>query len=402
MNRLSSIAFTLVVFSMLLSGPRLLADEPVPLWDLTRPVPKAAELVTVAGVRFSVIKKYEYLSDGYRFLHGVAIVKHRAKLFASFANNKDEENTGREEARYCISEDDGKTWSAPTSIDPLGEPGAAISHGVFLVHGDSLWAFHGAFTGFLCDLHTRAYRWNDASSAWDFQGVTMAGDYWACQEALKMANGNWIMSGFRVGAADAANPQTPAVAISHGDDLMKWDVVTINAAPSKDLWGESTVILDGKRIVNIARFGAEAKALVATSDDYGRTWTMSMPSNLPMVTSKPYAGTLSTGQRYLIATTTADSGTRRSPLTIAVTRPGESIFSKIYMIRPAVFPEGPGESHPGAALSYPYAIESDGYLYVGFSNNGGNLGRVGKGRELANNNSAELAIIPVKKLRADP
>jgi hypothetical protein len=64
-----------------------------------------------------------------------------------------------------------------------------------------------------------------------------------------------------------------------------------------------------------------------------------------------------------------------------------------------MFPDGPGESHERASLSYPYAIEHEGHLYVGYSNNGGNVGRVGEGRELWNNNSAELAVIPVEALR---
>jgi hypothetical protein len=117
-----------------------------------------------------------------------------------------------------------------------------------------------------------------------------------------------------------------------------------------------------------------------------------------MVTSKPYAGTLSSGEHYLIATTTADGGKRRSPLTIALTRPGETLFSRIYTIRLANALNVPGESHANAALSYPYAIEHEGKLYVGYSNNGGNVGRVGEGKQLWNNNSAEMAVVPVKAL----
>jgi hypothetical protein len=49
----------------------------------------------------------------------------------------------------------------------------------------------------------------------------------------------------------------------------------------------------------------------------------------------------------------------------------------------------------------PYAIEHDGQLYVGYSNSGGGVGRVGEGRQLWNNNSGELAVIPVATLRAD-
>ena len=54
------------------------------------------------------------------------------------------------------------------------------------------------------------------------------------------------------------------------------------------------------------------------------------------------------------------------------------------------------------ADGYPCAMEHQGKLYVGYSNNGGNVGRIGEGRELWNNNSAELAIIPVEKLKVRP
>jgi hypothetical protein len=86
-------------------------------------------------------------------------------------------------------------------------------------------------------------------------------------------------------------------------------------------------------------------------------------------------------------------------LTIAVSRPGETLFSKIFVIRHAEFSGGPGESSKDAALSYPYAVEHDGKLYVGYSNSGDKTTRVGTGRELWNNNSAELAIIPIEKLK---
>lgn len=204
-----------------------------------------------------------------------------------------------------------------------------------------------------------------------------------------MGDGNWIMSGARVasGYPDlVGNP--PAVAISHGDDLTKWDLVVIPMRPGvSGVWGESTVIVDGWRILNVSRWGGKAMALTAVSTDYGRTWTPSEPSNLPMATSKPYTGTLSTGQNYLVCTTTADSGSRRSPLTIAVSRSGEEAFSHVYVIRHAVFPEGPGPSHADATLCYPYAVEHDGKLYVGYA--------------AKNYQTAELAIVPIKALAVD-
>jgi hypothetical protein len=155
------------------------------------------------------------------------------------------------------------------------------------------------------------------------------------------------------------------------------------------------VIVDGKRVQNFARSHSKpSMVLTAVSEDYGRTWTESLPSNLPMIPSKAYAGTLSTGQRYLIGTTTAEAATspRRDPLTIAVGRPGENGIRRIFRIRAAVCPESPGDSDPRANLSYPYAFEFEGHLYVVFSNMGGRGG---------NNNSAELAVIPIGALRVD-
>ena len=73
-----------------------------------------------------------------------------------------------------------------------------------------------------------------------------------------------------------------------------------------------------------------------------------------------------------------------------MSKPGEDTFAKVFVIRHAVSANGPGESHPGAALSYPYAIEHEGKLYVGYSNNGERSG---------NNNSAELAVIPIAQLQ---
>lgn len=376
--------------------------KPVMLWDETRPVPKKAELPVLKDVRFSVIKPYEFKKDGYRFLHGVGLCFHRGKLYASFGHNKGGENTDTEEARFCVSEDEGSSWGAVQTMDE-GEPGLGVSHGVFLSHQGTLWAFMGAYTGTMKGIHTRAYRLNERTGVFEKVGTVIEGGFWPMQEPIKMDDGNWIMAGISAGGDAAAGGEHPAaVAISHGDDFTKWDLVLITHAPGLGkVWGESTIIVAGKTVTNLSRYGAEASALIASSADYGRSWTTMRPSNLPMATSKPIAGMLSTGQRYLVCSTSADGGRRRTPLTIAVSKPGATLFSKVWVIRHALFPEGPGESHEGGSLSYPYAIEHEGKLYVGYSNSGDKSTRVGEGRELWNNNSAELAVIPIEQLKVE-
>ena len=383
-------------------GCHLFAADPAMLWDPAVPLPRAVDVPVIAGTRFAVIKPYEFKQDGYRFLHGVGLAWHKNRLYASFGHNTEAENTGREEARGRVSDDGGRTWGETFTIDSGDEPDLAVSHGVFLSHGGRLHAFMGASYGTMKRVHTRGYVLDEATGRWAALGVVVEGGFWPMQEPQRMEDGNWIMAGISArGDCSAGGVHPAAVAISRGDDFTTWDLVVIPVAEGLGaVWGESTLVTQGRRITNIARYGAKALALATTSDDYGCTWTPSQPSNLPMTTSKPYAGRLSSGEPYLICTTTADSGSKRTPLTIALGPPGASTFSRVLVIRRSEH-EGEVESHPGAQLSYPYAIEYDGQLYVGYSNSGGDAGRVGEGRQLWNNNSGELAVVPVAALRAD-
>jgi len=360
--------------------------EPVKLWG-GGAMPKSADIPLLQGVEFHVIKKQRPDTDGCKWTLGVGLAWHKGKLYASYGFNQGDENTPTEEAHVRVSSDGGKTWGAPVVMD-RGEGNLGVSHGVFLSHKDKLWAFMGAFYDKFNRTHTRAYTLNETTGAWEPQGVVVDSGFWPMQEPQQMADGNWIMAGARVSHGYDVAGDLPAVAISRGDDFTRWELVVIPATAGLGrIWGESTVIVEGKRIINISRYGAKPLALVSFSEDFGRTWTPSSPSNLPMATSKPYAGTLSTGQRFLVCTTTADSGGRRSPLTIAVSRPGESVFSKVFVIRRSVFPGGPGVSDPKADFSYPYAVEHEGRLYIGYTHKS----------HAAN----ELAVVPLGALKAD-
>ena len=360
------------------------AEDLYPLWT-DKPVPTSAELLPIQDVQFYVIKKNEPEADNYHWLHGLALAWHKGRLYSTFGHNKGAENTASEEARGRISDDGGKTWGPIFTIDDGKEPDLAVSHGVLLSQGGHLWSFNGAFYRNMEQVHTRAYLLDESTGQWIPKGIILKDGYWPLQEPQKMKNGNWIMSGIRALNGYGGTDDPAAVAISHGDDFTKWDLVVIPKPKSMVMWGESTVIFDGTRIINIARYGEPSKALVAISENFGRTWTSSQISNLSMTGSKPYSGILSTGQNYLIGTTTGDADHQRYPLTIAITDPGKTRFNRIYRIRNAV-QKAPGESNPRAALSYPYAVEKDGKLYIAYSNDGG------RG---ANKNSAELAIIPV-------
>lgn len=374
----------------------LTAPVPYPLWSPEQAPPVAAEAPLLEGVRFEVVKKREPEVDGYNWLHGMACVWHKGLLYTFWGHNKGKENTPTEVAQGRHSADGGRTWSPVWMLASHTET-EGRSHGVFLSHDGTLWAFLARFGEAFSGLRTEAYALtgepqgaNDGDLTWELRGTVVEG-FWPCDEPVQMPDGNWIMAGMDI--PDGHKWAWPAVAISKGDDFTAWERVLLPVGENhRDIWGESTVIVDEEEMVVIIRAGhRHDRTLASRSTDLGRTWSDVEWTNLPMACTKAYAGVLSTGRRYLIGTTVRDHGGQRHPLTIAVSKPGEKVFSTVFRIRDDVFPEGPGESTEGARLSYPYAVEHEGYLYVVYSNCGGRGG---------NRNSGEMAVIPIQALSA--
>ncbi|MHC4400263.1 MAG: exo-alpha-sialidase [Planctomycetota bacterium] len=361
--------------------------EPYVLWDPAIRPPAAAEIPLLENVRFSTVKRREPEKDGYDWLHGAAIVRHKGTLFACWGHNKGLENTPTEVNQGRRSDDDGRTWS-PVEMIASGAGEDARSHGVFLSHQNTLWVFLARFGNDdegrkYARLKTEAFVLDEETDRWQCLGP-VADAFWPLDEPTQMADGNWITGGLSILAPGRGQP---AVAISRGDDLTRWDTVKVPTPKDMVIWGETTVIVEPDEVVAVARGSAHYHyAMASASKDYGRTWSVARESNLPMTATKPFAGTLSTGQRYLIGTTTRDHRHRRDPLTVAVSRPGEKTFCRMWRIRDGVRPDS-GDPR-SQRLAYPYAVEYDGHLYVIYS--AGHLG--------GNRNNAELAVFPVASL----
>ena len=179
---------------------------------------------------------------------------------------------------------------------------------------------------------------------------------WPYDEPVKMPNGDYITGG-------QDKDGLPVVATSRGDDFTTWKSVLIPFQKAlQPAYAETTVWSDQNRVTAVIR-GGGGFAWVSFSDDFGRTWTTATKSNLPMPRAKAYAGTLSTGQNYLISNLKD-----RNTLVLSVSRPGESTLSTVYRIRhgKSAAPRFPGRAK-SSQWSYPYGYECNGKLYVVYS-----------------------------------
>lgn len=356
-------------------------------------LPPSADMPQVNGASFQLVNGYDPDKSGYHWLKGLAMARHEGCWIGSFGHNATlSENNATELANLRLSRDAGRTWGPLHTIDnPCGD--LAVSHGIFLTHHDQLWTFLGAFYGQGRPggrVHTRAYLAEPGSigndqPVWQKKGVVAWDGFWPLQEPVQMDNGQYIVAGASIGSGEINNKNTiPAVALVDGDDPTQWSVVRIPVIDDRfgSIWGESTVVVQGANVLLISRSNHPLQsALVSTSSDYGRSWTPLADSNLPMVNSKPYAGRLSDGRPYLINTLGSEIGSpewfqdiknkkinERNPLCILVGDRGSMTFNKAWRLIDSRQPLAGAETY--RLWAYPYAVEWDGNLVVGFYMNG--------------------------------
>lgn len=323
------------------------------------PLPRDPTQIPFAeGIEHRTIHRPD--ADGYKFLHGAAILEHEGVFYANWANSPVNENGPHETLQGRRSTDGGATWS-PLEVIGRGFDGAERhSHGVLFVHEGKVWTICARFgVGVpgrrFPGLKAEAFVLNPQTDRWESQGIVME-NCWPYDAPVRMGNGSYITGG-------QDKDGLPVVAISHGEDFTKWDSVLIpyhpKLAPS---FAETTVWSEGDCVTAVIRGGADV-AWVATSEDCGRTWTTAQPSNLPMPRAKAYLGKLSTGQLYLVS-----NYNNRDTLVVSVSKSGEATLSKMWRIRhgKSEAPRFAGAAK-GKQWSYPYAHEHQGRLFIVYS-----------------------------------
>lgn len=358
-----------------------LAADPAPLqlWDRQVPFPESDAMLDLPLVTHVQLERAE--PDGYHYLHESAIAWHKGTLYAGWANHRQlEVNVKDELLRGRTSTDGGFTWSAVSTwaaAPLLG--GESFNHPVLMSHQHKLWGF---FTRWENELpRTEIFTLNETTQTWRPVQKHIPG-FVPFSPPRRLSDGNWIMGG-------ELHWYEAAVAISHGDDFTRWDMVQIPRPEDITLlYPETTLFEQGDAWVALCRPRNARTAPASVSPDQGRTWTPLRPSNFPLGTSKPLCGKLSTGQQYLIANNLEQG---RTLLSIAVTAPGGQLFSRIWKIRHQQTPKRrllgslTNKSSVGKPTewSYPAAIEHDGKLYVTYT----------QGKE-----DCALSIIPVSAL----
>ena len=366
------------------SSVELAADtNTLQLWDARIPFPPYDEMRDLPIVTHVQVERA--VPDGFHYLHEPAIAWHLGILYAGWANHRlFEINVKDELLRGTTSSDGGFTWAPPkTWAEKPLLGGESFNHPVLFSHQGKLWGFFTCWTNE--QPRTEIFTMDEAAQTWQPQRKSISG-FLPFTPPRKLRDGNWIMGG-------ELSWYEAAVAISQGDDFTRWEVVQIPRPEElKLLFPETTLFEQGTNLVALCRPKEVRTAPVSVSADGGRTWTPLRLSNYPLAASKPLCGRLSTGQQYLIADNLEQG---RGLLSIAVTEPGGSLFSRIWKIRHQQAPKrrllgSPDgkKSHVGGNTewSYPAAIEHEGKLYVIYT----------QGKE-----DCALSIIPLSALAVD-
>jgi hypothetical protein len=358
-------------------------DIRYPLWDNHLPFPLEESMSYPKGAVDIIVHRAG--SDNYGFLHDAAIVEHKNVLYAAWYNCPSGEMEEISLIRGRRSIDKGLNWSeievVASDKKMKGIMYVPIS---FISNKGILYAFVSNMKGGP-DLVTQCevYILNEKHNSWKSSGF-ITGPFIPNCSPVKMGNDNFIMAG-RMADTLGHKPTTPAIAISKGDKLTKkWDVIPLrynSKLPRGEYpeYPETTVIVNRPNITAFVRNHSKCPILFM-SNNFGQTWSDPQVHNFPFASSKIYAGTLGTGQNYVVANIVSHG--YRDLLTLAVTRPGEKQFCKVWKIRSgysSLLAAGP-------EWSYPCAIEYDDKLYIVYT---------------SEKHHCCLTIIPISSLRID-
>ncbi len=299
-------------------------------------------------------------TDGYEFLHESAIIEYNGKLIATWYNNvKPVELIGETPIRFAVSDDDGKTWSSPTTIanDESGKilfcpPVFGIDNGkLYMLMNQMVYPDH---------IHSLdLYEYNEEKNEFNMLWSRPI-PFKLNTNVYKLSNGKLILPG-RVGELDRF-PNTPAALISDSGRIdAEWRLVKMQengnlADGSRLIYPEVSLIVEGEKIYAFTRNDERNVPLVYLSEDNGESFSGPYTHDIPLSSSKIYSGTLSDGRNYIIG----NLDFPRAKLVILFSEPSEVKFTKGMVLQDGYS----DELGYGTRWHYPCAYESNGKLYI--------------------------------------
>ncbi|MDR2704948.1 MAG: glycoside hydrolase [Planctomycetaceae bacterium] len=327
-------------------------------WSPDKAFPIIEDLAFPNGIEHSIVENG--LTDRYKFLHDPAIVCHKGTLYVAWYNCPEHEIVGESLIRGRRSSDLGQTWSdIETIASDTAQDKTFYVPVQFLSHEGTLYAFVGIMVGGHDLIKScGVYSLDEKTNRWIFHRE-IAERFLPLTEPVKMTDGNFIMGG-RITSKFGLKPFIPAVLISNGNKIVAdWKVVPIHATSYLADCPETALIVEDCHITAFSRNEKSLYPFIHYSNDYGQHWDAIINTTFLASPSKLYAGKTSTDQRFLLfnVAKTKTGHAERRVLGIAVSKPGEKVFSKIYKVR---------DDSDGIIKSsfYPCAIEFDKKMYI--------------------------------------
>ncbi|MCC9605251.1 exo-alpha-sialidase [Blastopirellula sp. JC733] len=292
------------------------------------------------------------------------LIWHGDRYWAMWSDGPGVEDQAGQRVSYATSAD-GLKWSQPKFMTPVprdSDPDSPyygtrspkgfrwIARGFWERDGEllALASLDESAQFFGPSLELRAFRWNEATDAWDDIGVVQ-------KNAInnfppkKIATGQWMMSRrthdykktgvqFMFGGVEGLDDWESTPVLGSADEL---------SAEEPCWW----TLPDG-RIAAVFRDNRKSGYLYRSlSEDDGRTWSRPTRTNFPDARSKFNCIQLKDGRYVLVSNPHPQ---RRDPLAISVSDDGV-VFTKMgYLIG-------------GRHVDYPHLIEHDGAILVAFA-----------------------------------
>lgn len=325
-------------------------------------------------------------TDQYHFLHDAVIVVHREMFMAGWYNCPEREIEDESLIRARRSHDGGKTWSSLEVVasDRAGE-GVFYVPVQFLSHHGTLHAYVGKMKGGHDRIVSCAvYELDEDNGTWLPRGE-IADLFLPNTTPFRMVSGDFIMAG-RMASRLGQKPLIPAVAISSGEALTgRWRVIPLGSQELPAGHCPETALLEQNgELLALVRNGGSSTPLVYRSWDNGETWREIRQHGFRAAPVKMYAGTLTTGQHYVLFNYPLRDGESfsRRFLVLGVSRPNE--------MYPVAFWRIQGAEHGDPSMAhYPCAVEHRGRIFIVYT------------AHYANLRACELAIVPISSLETE-